>query len=203
MKAGQRLGGAAACLRSACRPHWCRRRLDGGVIEADLARAQAVDLKALGREARRHARPGGRRLAAIMRIFWPFFRRRRSPAPDRHAQIGSYQLSTSSAFSGAGSPSGRRQSGDDRLQHLLTADPGLGRNLDAPSASSPMTSSICCLTRSGSAAGRSTLVQHRNDLVIDVDRLIDVGQRLRLDPLGSRRPPAASPSQAASDRLTS
>ena len=46
-----------------------------------------------------------------------------------------------------------------------------------------MTSSICCLMRSGSAAGQVDLVEHRHDLVAGVERMIDVGERLRLDAL--------------------
>ena len=53
----------------------------------------------------------------------------------------------------------------------------------ASEASRPITSSICSLIRSGSAAGRSILFEHRHDLVPGVERVIDVGQRLRLDPL--------------------
>ena len=37
------------------------------------------------------------------------------------------------------------------------------------------------------------LVEDRDDLVVVVDRLVDVGERLRLDALATRRPPAASP----------
>ena len=47
----------------------------------------------------------------------------------------------------------------------------------------PITSSICCLTWSGFRRGQVDLVQHRHDLVTGIERMIDVGQRLRLDAL--------------------
>ena len=53
----------------------------------------------------------------------------------------------------------------------------------ASEVSRPITSSICCFTRSGSAAGQVDLVEDRHDLVVRLDRLIDIGQRLRLDAL--------------------
>ena len=46
----------------------------------------------------------------------------------------------------------------------------------------PITSSICCLTWSGSA-GQVDLVQYRNDLEPCIERVIDIGQCLRLDTL--------------------
>ena len=45
-------------------------------------------------------------------------------------------------------------------------------------------SSICCLMPLGLRCRQVDLVQHRHDLEIGVDRLIGVGQRLRLDTLG-------------------
>ena len=53
----------------------------------------------------------------------------------------------------------------------------------APLASRPMTSSISCCTRSGSALGQVDLVDDRHDLEVVVERQVDVGQRLRLDAL--------------------
>ncbi len=47
-----------------------------------------------------------------------------------------------------------------------------------------MTSSICCLTRADVGGGQIDLVDDRDDLVVDLHRVIDVGERLRLDALG-------------------
>ena len=47
----------------------------------------------------------------------------------------------------------------------------------------PITSSICCLDLVGFGGRQVDLVQHRHDLVVVVERLIDIGERLRLDAL--------------------
>ena len=47
-----------------------------------------------------------------------------------------------------------------------------------------MTSSICCLTRGDVGGGQIDLVEDRDDLVVGVERVIDVGEGLRLDALG-------------------
>ncbi len=66
----------------------------------------------------------------------------------------------------------------------------------------PITSSICWLDPVRLGGGQVDLVQHRHDLVAGVERLVDVGQGLRLDPwLASTT--SSEPSQAASERDTS
>ena len=54
----------------------------------------------------------------------------------------------------------------------------------ASEASSPITSSICLRTLLGLGRRQVDLVEDRDDLVIVVERLVDVGERLRLDALG-------------------
>ena len=46
-----------------------------------------------------------------------------------------------------------------------------------------MTSSICCLMPVLVRRRQINLVENRNDLVVVVERLIDIGQRLRLNAL--------------------
>jgi hypothetical protein len=53
----------------------------------------------------------------------------------------------------------------------------------ASEASMPITSSICWLDAVGLGGGQVDLVEDRDDLVVGVDRLVDVGERLRLDAL--------------------
>ncbi len=53
----------------------------------------------------------------------------------------------------------------------------------ASDASRPITSSICCLTRSGLGRGQIDLVEDRHDFEIIVERLIDVRERLGFDAL--------------------
>jgi hypothetical protein len=54
----------------------------------------------------------------------------------------------------------------------------------------------------GLGGGQVDLVEDRDDLVVGVDRLVEVGQRLRLDALAASTTSSA-PSQAASERDTS
>ena len=70
----------------------------------------------------------------------------------------SYQLSTSSAFSGAwASPAGAGMRFTIDSVTSETPCPVFAEINSASVASRPITSSISCITRSGSAAGRSTL----------------------------------------------
>ena len=62
--------------------------------------------------------------------------------------------------------------------------PVLAEIMIASEASRPITSSICWLTFLGLGRRQVDLVEDRHDLVIVVERLVDVGQRLRLDALG-------------------
>ena len=62
--------------------------------------------------------------------------------------------------------------------------PVLAEISTASEASMPMTSSICVADAGGLGGGEVDLVEDRDDLVAGVDRLVDVGERLRLDALG-------------------
>ena len=87
---------------------------------------------------------------------------------------------------------GRRQLLDDGLQHALDVEAGLGRDrhglrgIDADHLLDLLLDPV----RIG--GGQVDLVEDGDDLVVGVDGLIDVGERLRLDALAWRRPPAAS-----------
>ena len=62
--------------------------------------------------------------------------------------------------------------------------PVLAEISSASEASRPITSSICCLTRGDVGGGQVDLVEDRHDLVVGVERVVDVGEGLRLDALG-------------------
>ncbi|MGY4329105.1 hypothetical protein ACVWWG_003522 [Bradyrhizobium sp. LB7.2] len=55
--------------------------------------------------------------------------------------------------------------------------------ITASEASMPITSSICCLIFSGFGGGKVDLVQDRHDLMTGVERVVDVGKRLRFHAL--------------------
>ena len=78
---------------------------------------------------------------------------------------------------------GRRQAGDDRLQHLGHVLAGLGGNHDGVRGVEP--DHVLDLLLDGFGLGRRQvdLVEHRHDFVAGVDGVIDIGERLRLDAL--------------------
>ena len=87
---------------------------------------------------------------------------------------------------------GRGQPVHDRFEHVRDAEPGLGRDLERVMGVEPdhvldLLAHLFRLRRR-----QVDLVQDRDHLVVVVERLIDIGERLRLDALGSHRPPAAS-----------
>ncbi len=79
---------------------------------------------------------------------------------------------------------GRRQPRDDALQHLGNVEAGLGRDQDGVRGVEPDHVLDLLLHLFGLGRRQVDLVEHGHDLVIVVDRLIDVGERLRLDALG-------------------
>ncbi len=86
----------------------------------------------------------------------------------------------------------RRQLVDDRLQHVLDADAGLGRNehglrgVDADHFLDLLADAL------GLGGRQVDLVQDHHDLVVVVDRLVDVGQASAPRRPARRRRPAAS-----------
>ncbi len=61
--------------------------------------------------------------------------------------------------------------------------PVLAEISTASEASRPITSSICWRDALGLGGRQVDLVEHRHDLVAGVERLVHVGERLRLDAL--------------------
>ncbi len=71
----------------------------------------------------------------------------------------------------------------DRFQHLGHVLPGLGRDQDRIGGVEPDHVLDLLLDLVGLGGRQIDLVEHRHDLVVVVERLIDVGERLRLDAL--------------------
>ena len=77
----------------------------------------------------------------------------------------------------------RRQAGDDGLQHIGNAEAGLGRDhhgVGRVDADDVLDLLLDLLRLCG---GKVDLVQDRNDLMTRVERVVDVGERLRFDAL--------------------
>ena len=78
---------------------------------------------------------------------------------------------------------GRRQPRDDRLQHVGDIEPGLGRDQDRVGSVEADHVLDLLLHLRGLGGRQVDLVEDGHDLVVVVERLIDIGQRLRLDAL--------------------
>ena len=78
---------------------------------------------------------------------------------------------------------GRRQAVNDRLQHLADVEAGLGGNQNRIGGIEPDHVLDLLLDLVGFGGGEIDLVENRHDLVIVLDRLVDIGERLRLDAL--------------------
>ena len=77
----------------------------------------------------------------------------------------------------------RRQARDDGFQHVGDAEAGLGRDHHRVGGVDADHVLDLLLDLVGLGGGQVDLVEDRHDLVIGVERLIDVGERLRLDAL--------------------
>ena len=158
--------------------------LDGGGEEADLAGAQLVDHLALGP---RYADP--------FDLVGPAGRHQLDPLAladlaiddaQQHddAEIGIVPAVDEERLQRRVAVAlGRGQAVDDRLQHIGHAEAGLGRDLDRVRGVEPDHVLDLLADAFGLRGRQIDLVEDGNDLVIVVDRLIDIGERLGLDPL--------------------
>ncbi len=78
---------------------------------------------------------------------------------------------------------GRRQALDDRLQHEIDVEAGLGGDRHRLGCVEADDILDLLLDAVGLGGRQVDLVEHRHDLVAGVERVIDVRQRLRFDPL--------------------
>ena len=78
---------------------------------------------------------------------------------------------------------GRRDAGNNRFEHFLDADPALGAGQHRVARVEADDFLDLRLDPLRLGCGKVDLVDDRHDLVVVLDRLVDVGQRLRLDAL--------------------
>ena len=78
---------------------------------------------------------------------------------------------------------GRRDALDDRLEHVGDADPRFGAGQHRVGRVEPDHFLDLGADLLGLGGGQVDLVDDRHDLMVVLDRLIDVGERLRLDAL--------------------
>ena len=82
-------------------------------------------------------------------------------------------------------PLGGRQALDDGLQHKVDVQAGLGRNRHGVRGVEANHVLDLLLDAVGLGGGQIHLVEHGHDLVARIECVVDVGQRLRLNPLRS------------------
>ena len=88
---------------------------------------------------------------------------------------------------------GRRQAVHQRLQHALDVEAGLGADLHRVGGVQADHVLDLLLHPLGLGGRQVDLVEDRDDLVVGLDRLVDVGERLRLDALAGVHHQQASP----------
>ena len=184
LEAGQHLGHRLAVVRDGVADAGVGHLLDRGRDEADLAGAELVRRHQLRRE---HAdavdvigRVGAHHADALALL--------QHAVDDAHqhddAEIGVVPAIDQQRLQRRRAVAlGRRQARDDRLQHLRHVQAGLGRNHDRVRGVDADHVLDLLLDLVGLGRRQVDLVEHRHDLVAGVDRVIDVGQRLRLDAL--------------------
>jgi hypothetical protein len=78
---------------------------------------------------------------------------------------------------------GRRDAGDDGFEHFLDADARFGAGQDRVAGIEPDDVLDLGLDLFGLGGGQIDLVDDGHDFVVVLDRLVDVGERLRFDAL--------------------
>ena len=158
--------------------------LDRGGDEADLAGAEFVDLRHLRREeadALDVIGGVGAHHADALALF-----HHAVDDPDQHhdAEIDVVPAVDQQRLQrGVAVALRRRQPVDDGFQHVVDAEAGLGRNHHRVGGIDADHVLDLLLDLVGFGGGQVDLVEDRHDLVAGVERMIDVGERLRLDAL--------------------
>ena len=159
--------------------------LDAGGDEADLARPQGLDRDAFRGEDADPLDRCATAPVAISRIFWPGDQHAvLDPHQDDDAEIGVVPAVDQQRLERRlGVARRRRQAGHQRFEHLVDVEPGLGRDQQRVRGVEPDHILDLLLDPVGLGGRQVDLVEHRHDLVPGLDRLIDIGEGLRLDPL--------------------
>ena len=183
-KAGQRVGHRLAVVRDRVADAGVGHLLDRGGEEADLAGAEFVRRRQLGRE---HADAvdvvgcAGPHHADALALF-------QRAVDDAHqhddAEIEVIPAVDEERFErGVAVALRRRQARDDRFEHLRHVQSGLRRNEDRVRGVEPDHVLDLLPDLVGFGRRQVHLVEHRHDLMPGIDRVVDIGQRLRLDAL--------------------
>ena len=185
LEAGERLGGRALVLGDGVADAGVGHFLDRAGDEAELAGAELVDIELVG----------GEDAGALDEVFRAGAHHADGLALLQHAvddadQHDDAEIGVVPAVDQHGlerrlgvALARRRQLVDDGFEHVGDAEAGLGRDqhglggVDADDLLDLLADAL------GLGGGEVDLVQDDDDLVVLVDRLVDVGERLRLDAL--------------------
>ncbi len=184
LEAGQGLSGGLAIVGDRVADARIGDILDLGRDEADLAGAEHLDIGHFGLEdadavdlvvgAGSHGLDAGAFLEAAV------------DDPHQHddAEVGVVPAVDQQGLQGRVDVAlGRRQALHDGFEHALDVEAGLGRDLDRFRGVEPDHVLDLLADALGFGGRKVDLVQDRHDLVAGIERLVDVGQRLGLDPL--------------------
>ncbi len=124
--------------------------------------------------------------AAMNLICWPFAKRAvHDPDEDDDAEIGVVPAVDEHRLErGVGGAAGGRDALDDGVEDLFDPEPGLGGGEDGLARVEADDLLDFLADPVGVGGGEVDLVDDGDDLVVVLDRLVDVGEGLRLDPLG-------------------
>ncbi len=183
-EAGQRLGHWLSVVGDGVADAGVGHFADRGGEKADLARPEFIALDPLGGKHADAVDLVGRAGAHHADALTLFQNAVDHAEQHDHAQIGVVPGIDQQRLERSGGVAfRRRQSVHDRFQHVRHVQPGLRRNQNGVGSVEPDHVLNLLLDLLGLSGRQVDLVEHRHDLVIVVDRLIDVGKRLRLDAL--------------------
>jgi len=159
--------------------------LDRGGEEADLAGAKLGDVGGLGREDADLVDAVGGAGLHHADLLAGLQRAVEDAHQDDDAEVGVVPgVDQQGLQRGVAVALGRGQAGDDGFQHVGDADARLGRALDGVGGVQADDVLDLRLDAVDVGGGEVDLVQDRDDLVVVVDGLVDIGQGLGLDALG-------------------
>ncbi|MCY1171193.1 hypothetical protein D9M73_112970 [compost metagenome] len=184
LEARQRLGGGALGVGDGVADAGLRDFLDLRRNEADFAGAEIGQLLDLGAETADAVDQMQRAGLHELDLLALLQHARHDAHQDDDAEIGVVPAVDQHRLQGrVGIALGWRDAGDDRFEHFGDADAGLGAGQHGVGGVEADHFLDLGLDLVGVGGGEIDLVDDGHDLMIMLDRLIDVGERLRLDAL--------------------
>jgi hypothetical protein len=183
-EAGQRVGGGFAIIGDGVADIGVGHFLDGRGEKAEFAGAEFGDVHELGgkdADAVEFIGGVGRHHADLLALL---YRAVDDADEDDDAQIGVVPAVDEQGLQrGVDVALGRRQAVDDGFEHRVDAEAGLGRDLERVGRIDADDVLDLRLDARDVGGGQVDLVEDGHDLMIGVERVVDIGEGLRLDAL--------------------